>query len=410
MDTDVIDARIRQLNNLVDNSKSSRVKQSLEEELVAFLHRLPEPQTLDNVTPQNIRRFLTFYEDRGKTKVHAMGCPQRSISDYRLSPDSQQKQCSCPLKLAASTLDSTIGRLRAIFRDRGRGREWSDQWAWGNPAAAPQIKKHLKCVKLEQAEALVRPKKAVPIFFDKLKRVCNLISYKLSARNLTVEARYELLRDRAYLKLICHSGDRGGDLGLVQTNEILALPDGSGWLFTHTRGKTLQGDNINRFVVKRSADPVICPITDIEMYVAEALSLGINLRDGYLFRKYNKRSHQIEHHPVLAATISANLKNYLLALGLWEGETLHGARAGCAILLQMLGSHEADIETHIGWKAQGGMLEHYTSFHKVVGDQGVAATLSAAMGGDDLGTPPRAISVVKDFSQTAALWKYKKAF
>jgi len=82
VDTDIIDARIRQLNGLVDNSKSSRVKQSLEEELVAFLGRLPEPQTLDTVTQQNIQRFLTFYEDRGKTKVHVMGCPLRSISDF----------------------------------------------------------------------------------------------------------------------------------------------------------------------------------------------------------------------------------------------------------------------------------------------------------------------------------------
>jgi len=312
--------------------------------------------------------------------------------------------------LAASTVDSTIGRLRAIFRDRGRGREWSEQFGWGNPASAPIIKKHLKCVKLEQAEALVRPKRAVPLFFDKLKRICNWITFRLSATHLVEGDRYELLRDRAYLKLICHSGDRGGDLGLVQTNEILALPDGSGWVFTHTRGKTLQGDNINRFVVKRSEDRDICPITDIEGYVAASISLGVNLRDGYLFRKYNKRLRLVEPLPVPAATVSTHLRCYLQALGLWEGETLHGARAGCAILLQLLGSKDADIESHIGWKPHGGMLEHYTGFRKVVSDQGVAATLSASMGGRDQGMPSPALSVVQEFSQTAALWRYKRAF
>jgi hypothetical protein len=180
------------------------------------------------------------------------------------------------MRSAASTVDSTIGQLRAIFRDGGRGKDWLELFGLGNPAASPAVKKHLKAVKLEQASALVSKKRAVPLLFDKLQGLCRFIEFKLNLRRVSGMGRYVLMRDKAYFKLICHTGDRGGDLGLVQTREIKSSEvDPSIWVFNHTLGKTLKGDHTNMFFLRRSQDPTLCPLRDIEQYITKSRTLGI---------------------------------------------------------------------------------------------------------------------------------------
>ncbi len=61
--------------------------------------------------------------------------------------------------MAAATVDSLIGQLGAIFRDRGRGKDWLEIFGLGNLAASPSVKKHLQAMQLEQAAALVLKKK-----------------------------------------------------------------------------------------------------------------------------------------------------------------------------------------------------------------------------------------------------------
>lgn len=92
-----------------------------------------------------------------------MQCP-RGSSDKTPS-------CSFPKRLAAGTVDSLIGKLRVIFVDAGLGSEWDDRLGIGNPVSHPSIKQYLKSVKEEQAKARSHPKKAIPIFLDKLEKI-----------------------------------------------------------------------------------------------------------------------------------------------------------------------------------------------------------------------------------------------
>ena len=62
-----------------------------------------------------------------KTQVHKAGCRhlgQRGIFS-----------CQCPLRLAYSTVDSYIGKLRSIFSDIGRQGDWNRTLFLGNPAS-----------------------------------------------------------------------------------------------------------------------------------------------------------------------------------------------------------------------------------------------------------------------------------
>ena len=56
----------------------------------------------------------------------------------------------------------------------------------------------------------------------------------------------------------------------------MALPDGDGFPFCHTFGKTLRGKDANTFM--------FCPVTNLSLYVNLCDLKFIDLRDGRLFR------------------------------------------------------------------------------------------------------------------------------
>ena len=72
-----------------------------------------------------------------------------------------------------------MGKIIAIFRDSGWSSEWNPILGLENPAAAVDIKYHLKTVKLEQSLSAVTPKQAKPLFSDKLSYMSRHISFRL---------------------------------------------------------------------------------------------------------------------------------------------------------------------------------------------------------------------------------------
>ena len=186
-------------------------------------------------------------DSKGKTKVHAPSCPNFGSHSKR--------KCRCPTRLAAGTVNSTIGKLRAIFNSVGRTGDWSGL-SPGNPAAHPSVKKYLVSISEEQAKARVSPRQDVPFFFDKFTKLCTYLRNRVFLSSVSPLERYIISRDLAFFCLDFYSGDRASDLGRVYTKEALLLPEDQGLLFHHTFGKTLRGkDSKNQFAVKR------CPRT-----------------------------------------------------------------------------------------------------------------------------------------------------
>lgn len=113
--------------------------------------------------------FLAHKDLQGKTQIHDSKCIHRGTRGTF--------QCGCPLRRSAASMDSLIGQIRAIFRDEAsRGKNWDDLLGIGNPAAAPIIKRYLSAMKLEQSASVVIPKKAAPLFVDKLTIISRHIS------------------------------------------------------------------------------------------------------------------------------------------------------------------------------------------------------------------------------------------
>ena len=362
-----IDRRLQQLALFDQATGYSKQKDSLQNELENFISSLPGCPTLATVTPRDICRFLVHKDKNGKTQVHRNGCPhlgKRGTHD-----------CACPLRLSYKTVDSYIGKLRAIFHAIGRDGEWDRRLGLGNPAADKSVKDYLRLVTAEQLQARITPKQATPFFVDKLAQLADHIDKSLQSSNISPTQRFILARDQAYFKAVFFSGDRPGDMGQVKVPEILRFPNDDGFLFNHVWGKTLRDGDSNVFGIKRNPQTRICPVQGIEYYMTVAQYLRIDLTRGYLFRPTTPEGGILDA-PFSSSAAEARLKGYLQEMESDNGETLHGFRAGCAITLALSGAELSEIMDHVGWTRRHTAL-HYLQLAKVLNPAGASTRLSA---------------------------------
>lgn len=78
-----------------------------------------------------------------------------------------------------------------------------------------------------------------------------LVSKAFSSGGLTPIQRYIFARDAAFFYTDFFSGDRGSDLGITLTKEVLLLPDGQGLLFRQNIEKTLRGKDFRAKEIPR---------------------------------------------------------------------------------------------------------------------------------------------------------------
>ena len=114
LDVDVndIDRRLQQL--AFGWPGNCLFQKSLQKELENSISSLLRCPTFPTVTPRDICRFWVLEDKNGKTQVHRNGCPhlgKRGTYD-----------CACLLRLSFKTVDSYIGKKRAIFHAIGRER------------------------------------------------------------------------------------------------------------------------------------------------------------------------------------------------------------------------------------------------------------------------------------------------
>ena len=337
-----IDSRLHDLQTQHQSTAYCKQKNSLREELSAFLYALPGKRTLFDATPLDVCRFLVHKDANGKTQVHSNICihiGQRGTFG-----------CQCPLRLAYPTVDSYLGKLRSIFSSLGRQGDWNRLLNLGNPAADELVKMYLKAVTAEQLQARISPKQAIPLFPDKLLLLSRHLDKRLKRPLITPSEIFVTARDQAFFKSLFFSGDRAGDLGQVKTVEIARFPHHSGLLFNHIWGKTLRDGSANLFGMQRHPNPSLCPVRAIETYVAIAKEIGIDLTRGYLFRPTNAQGHVLDE-PLSSSAAKSRLKVYLSEGNMNAGETLHSFRAGCALTLTFAGSRLADVISHVGWSS-----------------------------------------------------------
>ena len=378
VDLAAIDARLRQLTQTVQKSSYSKQKSSLRVEFETFLTSLPSARSIFSATPEDVSRFLVWKDRHGKTVVHVTDCVNAS--------NQNASDCGCPKRLAFKTVDSYIGKLRAIFNEAGRTGDWNSLLGFGNPAASVVVQSYLKAVSEEQLRAHIVPKQAVPFFLPKLLLLARLWDRKMADPTVSPSGLFILARDQAFFKTLFFSADRGSDLGCVKTAEIVRFPKDDGFLFNHVWGKTLRDGASNVFGIRRHSHPQFYPVKAVETYVAVASELRITLSNGYLFRPTNHQGH-ILNKPL---TSSSDAK-------VDEGETLHSFRSGSAITLALSGSQLADVMSHVGWSNKGTAL-YYMKLAEVLREGSPSDLLSSNNSAASISTSLYAdLNRLKDF-------------
>ena len=237
-----------------------------------------------------------------------------------------------------------------------------------NPATDLSLKQYLKAVTVEQLQAQVTPKQATPFFVNDLLQL-SLRKYFLSSIDLFV-----LLRDQAYFKALFFSGDRPGDLYLVKTPEILRFPNYDGLLFNHVWGKTLRDGSTNLFAVRRNKNPDVCPIKAIDLYVAFAKGIGVDLSSGFLFRPTSPGG-EIVDKPFSYSAADSRFKAYLDESRLTPAATRYGLRSRGAITLTLTGTDLQSIMGHVSCRRQS-TASYYMQLSKVMSANSTSLALT----------------------------------
>ncbi len=208
MDTEPerVKARLNKLTAYHSKKPYQKQRSSLQKQLESYLWSLAERKTLKTANPNDIISFLIWRDKFGKTVLHTQNCGQ--LSGAVLS-------CQCLKVLSAGTVDNNIGKLRAIFKDMGRGVAWNDDLQTGNPAAHHTVNRYKSLVLEEQTIARTFPFQAIPIFLDKLKLLCTHLRSMVQTPLIKPSQRYILARDLAFFSVDFFSGDRASDLGRV---------------------------------------------------------------------------------------------------------------------------------------------------------------------------------------------------
>lgn len=372
IDEAAIARRMNELSQQRLASRYSKQKSALELELIRFLRNLTPPKSIVSALPAEVIGFLIWKDKNGRTQVHEPSCT------VGRSPKNARGTCECPKRLAFGTVDSLIGKLRAIFANAGRGSEWHSLLGVGNPAACRTVRNYLADVREEQLKARVLPRQAEPVLVADLEVICKHLHEELCAAGpLSATQLYILARDQAVFKALFFAGDRAADLFQLKTSDVYRMPDNSGLLLNHYWTKTLREGDVHVFAFKRGKNKTICPVQGIELYVNMCGLLKLQLSPGFLFRSVSK-SGGISCQGFETAAAQARLDNYTKKLkGQLSGErfTMHGFRSGAAVSLALAGVEMRNIMDHIGWRSSKTAL-HYIKVKQVMNPAGAASVLA----------------------------------
>ena len=133
--------------------------------------------------------------------------------------------CACPKRLALGTVDSLIGKLRAIFVEHGRGSEWHSVLGVGNPSACRSVRAYLADAREEQLRARITPRQAEPFILGDLVVISSYIDRMLlNGSALSAIQVFIYTRDQALFKALFFAGDRTADLLQVKVSDICVIP------------------------------------------------------------------------------------------------------------------------------------------------------------------------------------------
>ena len=253
-----------------------------------LLASLSPPRDVSSCTSEEIVKFLISKDKSGKTVLH--------------SPSCSEAHCNCLTRLAAGSVDSLLGKLRAIFNKLGRLHD-------SNPVAYTRVKEYFKFIREEQAGKTIVPSQAVSLFFVRFSKLISFLRRSIEAgAHLSVVDKYVLVTDATFFVVDFFTGDRASDLGRLLANQVFRLKDRKGFLLKFTLTKTFRGDTSCPFVLEPFTNSEVCSVFWIE-YLSFCHFRSIELAGRYMFRATDRRK-VVRFRPFLVSAVNNRLRKH----------------------------------------------------------------------------------------------------
>ena len=311
VDEAAIQARFQEFQSIMRSNPYKRQKSALELQLSQFLSALSPPRTVTSCTANDILKFLISKDKSGRTVVHSSLCPRAS--------------CTCPKRLAAGSVDSLIGHLRAVFNSLGRLND-------SNPVAHLLVKHYLKFLRQEQAGLAITPTQAVPLFFDKFQRLIAFLRGRcVNQASLSLADKYIPVRDATFFVVDFFTEDRASDLSRLQSRSVFKLRDREGYLLRFTLAKNIRTGSPCSFALIKFTHPEVCPVAWVRYYITVYQCLGISLDHRYSFR-VTERNGSVGNKLFTGPVVNNRLRKHFFESKLHAGETPHSFGWDCPTL------------------------------------------------------------------------------
>ena len=235
----------------------------------------------------------------------------------------------------------------------------------------------MKAAFKEQRIARVTPRQAPPIFSTHLRLLAADISRRIALLPASASLfpdKFCLFRDRCFFLIQWFAGDRAGDLGNAIGKEVSRHSTGA-LILKHTIGKTIRQSGSQILVVPHvPEDPLVCPVRAFEEYSQVCSTGGLDLKQGYLFPPLQKpHRDSVRNAPFTSDNATKRIRLYL-SDDILPDVSAHGARAGCAATLLLLGASKDDVMDHCRWASER-VCNQYHQLQKVSRVQGSAQLL-----------------------------------
>lgn len=337
----------RRVRELLDTSTVST--HAAHDRTEAQLRRLASKVGADSflqLVPAELIAFLLEKDITGRTTVHRKSC--RSYAATVTQPTAANAHaCHCPTRASHTSLDTIVGKLRAVYQRNGRTAPWDPETATGNPADSNLVTQYLRLCKREQRDAGVRPRQAPVISREVFEATMNAILCDWHEARQAGLVRYalETAQLAAFLSLSWYSMDRGTDLThfsfATVAKSIAADTTGryrTVWRVDRVRGKTVSGPSGGSYVLRDDGSPYH-PTTVWALYEEAALLAGADIGCYPSFPQFASNAAgdgiapRPATRPVTAGGMKKRLLPYLRTTGLAVAETftLHSLRSSGAI-------------------------------------------------------------------------------
>lgn len=309
-----------------------------------FLAAGVPPKHITFSTPADLVDFAISREPFARTRYHVDAC-------IMAGQETMGGNCACPRRMPPTSFQTLMGQLSSFLMRHGCSGEWNDETQSGNPTASTLVRDHRKALMREAAKNGSSPQKAVVFFSDKVVRV---VMYMLRFAQAAPEKSVDRLiryMDIALLLALFASGRRGQDLANIPTQGCSFAPNGTGIFLRSQLSKTnLRAEVQWIFAPACPSRRYLNVVWGMQGYLREVARMQLP-GHGPLFRNHRlaagKDASALSPNAIEPSVFNRRIQGYLTAIGLFQGESVHGLRHGRPIEMAI---REGDAEAAFGDK------------------------------------------------------------